>query len=91
VASEEGGKPVLYLADTFNNKIKRVDPIRREAMTIAGTGEQGETDGAALDAEFREPSGLALHGRTLYIADTHNHRIRSLDLDRGVVESVIVA
>ena len=85
VATEENGKPVLYLADTFNNKIKRVDVVRREAGTIAGTGEQGDSDGPALDAEFREPSGLALIGRTLYIADTHNHAIRMLDLDRSQV------
>lgn len=88
VATEEDGKPVIYLADTFNNKIKRVDPIRREAVTIAGTGEQGDGDGAGLDAEFREPSGLALAGRTLFIADTHNHRIRMLDLDRNVVATL---
>jgi thiol-disulfide isomerase/thioredoxin len=88
VATVENGRPALYLADSFNNKIKRVDPLRREAVTVAGTGEQGERDGEALDAEFREPSGLALHGRLLFIADTHNHRIRTLDLDRGVVESI---
>ncbi len=82
VAAEEDGQSVLYLADTFNNKIKRIDPIRREAVTIAGTGEQGSLDGDALDAEFREPSGLALAGRTLYIADTHNHAVRTLDLDQ---------
>lgn len=88
VATEENGKPVLYLADTFNNKIKRIDPVRREAVTIAGTGEQGDADGDALDAEFREPSGLALAGRTLYIADTHNHAIRTLDLDQERVATL---
>jgi thiol-disulfide isomerase/thioredoxin len=90
-ATEEDGRPVLYLADTFNNKIKRVDPVRREAVTIAGTGEQGFVNGDALDAEFREPSGLALDGRTLYVADTHNHAIRVLDLDRGTVATLLVS
>jgi sugar lactone lactonase YvrE len=88
LAAEEDGNPVLYLADTFNNKIKRLDPIRREVVTIAGTGEQGDIDGKALDAEFREPSGLALHGGMLLVADTHNHCIRVVDLDRQTVETL---
>lgn len=88
VATEEAGKPVLYLADTFNNKIKRIDPIRRESITIAGTGEQGLVDGPALDAEFREPSGLALHSGMLYVADTHNHAIRAVDLLQGEVRTL---
>ena len=88
VATEEDGQSVLYLADTFNNKIKRIDPNRREAVTIAGTGEQGSLDGDALDAEFREPSGLALHDGVLYIADTHNHRIRTLTLEQQEVRTL---
>lgn len=88
VATEEAGHPVLYLADTFNNKIKRLDLVRREVITIAGTGEQGDRDGDALDAEFREPSGLTLFGRTLAVADTHNHRIRIVDLDRNEVSTL---
>lgn len=91
VATEENGKPVLYLADTFNNKIKRLDPVRCEVVTIAGTGEQGDRDGDALDAEFREPSGLTLHSRMLYIADTQNHAVRTLDLDRGLVETLVLS
>jgi DNA-binding beta-propeller fold protein YncE len=90
VAVEEDRQPVLYLADTFNNKIKRVDPIRREVATVAGVGEQGLLDGDALESEFREPSGLTLHGRTLYVADTHNHAIRTIDLDQGAVETLPV-
>ncbi len=88
VATEEDGQSVLNLADTFNNKIKRIDPNRREVVTIAGTSEQGSLDGHALDAEFREPSGLALHEGILYIADTHNHRIRTLTLDRQEVSTL---
>jgi sugar lactone lactonase YvrE len=91
VATAEDGKPVLYLADTFNNKIKRVDPVRRDVVTIAGTGEQGRIDGDALDAEFREPSGLALRGRTLFVADTHNHCIRAVDLDSMHVRSLMLS
>lgn len=90
VATEKDGNPVLYLADTFNNKIKRLDPIRREVVTIAGTGEQGDLDGDALDAEFREPSGLAMHGGMLFVADTHNQRIRVIDLDRGTVKTLVL-
>ncbi len=88
VATREDGQPVLYLADTFNNKIKRIDPIRRESATIAGTGEQGFSEGDALDAEFREPSGLAFLDGVLYIADTHNHAIRAFGLEAGEVRAI---
>jgi DNA-binding beta-propeller fold protein YncE len=88
VAAKENGNLVLYLADTFNNKIKRLDPIRRELSTLAGTGEQGDTNGDALDAEFREPSGLVVHAATLFVADTQNHRIRVIDLDRQTVRTL---
>lgn len=89
-AAMEDGQAVLYLADTFNNKIKRVHPVRRESETIAGTGEPGLIDGNALEAEFREPSGLTLHNGVLYIADTHNHVIRALDLATSEVRTLPV-
>jgi hypothetical protein len=87
-ATRENDQPVLYLADTFNNKIKRIDPIRRAAATVAGTGEQGFSDGDALDAEFREPSGLAFLDGVLYIADAHNHAIRAFALETGEMRAI---
>jgi len=73
-----GGK--LYLADTYNNKIKVVDPLSGETHTLVGTGQQGATD---EPARFDEPAGIAAAGDKLYVADTNNHRIRVVDLAAG--------
>jgi thiol-disulfide isomerase/thioredoxin len=75
----------VYLTDTYNNKIKAIDPLTRKTTTIAGTGAAGHDDGKA--AKFDEPGGLAFVGKDLYIADTNNHLIRLLDLATGQVNS----
>jgi thiol-disulfide isomerase/thioredoxin len=62
----------LFVADSYNHKIKVVDPVARTIQTWAGTGKPG----ARLNpVEFAEPAGLAIAGETLYVADTNNHRI----------------
>ncbi len=79
----------VYLADTYNNKIKRLDPLTRAVTTIAGTGEPELLDGPADDAAFSLPSGLAATPAAIYIADTNNHAIRRLDLATLQVEALI--
>lgn len=68
----------LLCADTYNHKIKIIDPVKKTSTTLLGTGKAGKADGKA--AEFDEPGGLALIGDKLYIADTNNHAIRVADL-----------
>lgn len=71
----------LYVADTYNNKIKEIDAAKRSCRTIAGTGKQGNVDaGKGVDASFDEPSGISAAGGKLYVADTNNHVIRVVDL-----------
>lgn len=69
---------MIYIADTYNHKIKVVDPKDRSCKTILGTGDPGHVDGKA--PEFYEPGGLAVAKGKLYIADTNNHAIRVADL-----------
>ncbi|HWO01263.1 MAG TPA: thioredoxin-like domain-containing protein [Blastocatellia bacterium] len=69
---------LVYVADTYNNKIKRVSPKELTSETFAGTGAQGLTDG--LPALFYEPSGVSIALGKLYVADTNNHAIRVVDL-----------
>ena len=71
----------VYIADTYNHKIKVLDPSSRNVTTLAGTGKAGQADGPAKRAQFFEPGGLSIAGRTLYVADTNNHAIRTIDLD----------
>ncbi|HEX9746081.1 MAG TPA: thioredoxin-like domain-containing protein [bacterium] len=66
---------IVYFADTYNHKIKTLDPSTKTVKTFLGTGEPG---GGNL---LSEPSGLAIYNNELYIADTNNHRIVIADLD----------
>ncbi|MBI3667961.1 MAG: redoxin domain-containing protein [Acidobacteria bacterium] len=70
----------LYVADTYNNKIKWLFPETRAAVTFAGSGRAGLRDGSGETAEFDEPAGITATGGRLYIADTNNHVIRTVDL-----------
>ncbi|MSQ05708.1 MAG: alkyl hydroperoxide reductase [Dehalococcoidia bacterium] len=81
----------LYVADTYNHKIKRVLPATRSAFTLLGTGQAGYRDGAGGQAQFSEPSGLSIARGKLYIADTNNHLIRVADLASGVVGTVEIS
>jgi NHL repeat len=78
----------LYVADTYNHKIKAVHPETGEVLTLAGTGQPGNKD---EPAQFHEPAGLALARGRLYVADTNNHLIRTIDLGTGRVETLPIA
>lgn len=86
-ATAEGGAPLVYVADTYNDKIKRLDPTTREITTWAGS-EAGHADGALATARFWEPSGLSLGGSRLYVADTNNHAIRVIELATEIVSTL---
>lgn len=75
------GGDCVYVADSYNNKIKRLSLLDRSVRTLAGTGEQGM---------FNEPGGLALGNGLLYVADTNNHRVRVVDTDSGEVRDLIL-
>jgi sugar lactone lactonase YvrE len=71
------GDGSLYVADTYNNKIKICAPATRSVKTLLGTRAGGFDDAKAL---FDEPGGLALADGMLYVADTNNHAVRVVDL-----------
>ncbi len=77
---------ILYVADTYNNKIKQVFPESREATTFLGSGQEGYRDG--LEPLFNEPGGLSIAGGKLFIADTNNHVIRVADLGTKEVSTL---
>ncbi len=79
---------LIYVADTYNHKIKLVDPVRRTATTLIGNGMRGFKDGSFSEAEFNEPSGLVMIGNRLYIADCNNHQIRVADLHTRTVSTL---
>ena len=77
----------LFVADTYNSKLKRIEPTSGLTTTYLG-GEQGWADGTA--PQFYEPGGLALDGRILYVADTNNHVVRKVDLESDTVATLVL-
>ena len=71
----------LWVADTYNHKIKRVDPRNGSCITMLGDGTAGHQDGQGRKTRFSEPSGLSAITSHLYVADTNNHAIRCIALD----------
>jgi DNA-binding beta-propeller fold protein YncE len=71
----------LYVADTYNNKIKVIDVEKQTCQTIAGTGRPGKQDASeGAKAEFNEPGGIWAADGKLYVADTNNHSVRVVEL-----------
>lgn len=76
---------VAYVVD--GNRIRRISPTG-DVTTIAGTDEPGFADGPLMAARFDTPLGIAVDGAgTLYIADTANHRIRTIS-PAGIVTTL---
>jgi thiol-disulfide isomerase/thioredoxin len=78
---------VLYVADTYNSKIKAVDTEAHEIRTFLGS-EHGWRDGA--DPLFYEPGGLDAAEGKLYVADTNNHSIRVVDISTGETRTLVL-
>jgi hypothetical protein len=78
----------LYIADTYNSKIKSLDPATAEITTFLGT-EQGWRDGD--EPLFYEPGGLDLVDGVLYVADTNNHAIRMVELESGETSTLVMS
>ena len=73
----------VYVADTYNSKIKTID-VKTGAVTtfLGGPHKEGE------EPVFNEPTGLSIAGETLYVADTNAHRIRVVDLKTKQVKTL---
>ncbi|HEU5001411.1 MAG TPA: thioredoxin-like domain-containing protein [Actinomycetota bacterium] len=72
----------LYIAGAGTHQLWVFDPVTADTSLLAGTGAEGGRDGGASAATFAQPSGLALAGDTLYVADSETSSIRAVtDLD----------
>jgi DNA-binding beta-propeller fold protein YncE len=80
----------LFVADTYNHRIKAIDPESRRVRAFAGTGRPGLEDGTGGAASFFEPGGLSAIREALYIADTNNHAIRRISLADGRVATLVL-
>ncbi len=82
---------LIYVADTYNSKIKTVNPKTRESKTYSGTGFTGTRDGNKDAAQFNEPSGLTILNGKIFITDTNNNILRVIDMASGEVKTVKIS
>lgn len=76
----------VYVADTYNHKIRKVDAGTGKVTTWLGDGSSGDSL-----SQLNEPSGLSVANGILYIADTNNHRILAADIQTKKVSSLSLA
>ncbi|MFM9964752.1 MAG: thioredoxin-like domain-containing protein [Planctomycetaceae bacterium] len=72
----------VFVADSYNHKIKKLDVAKRELKTIVGTGKPGN---GLSPAQLSEPAGVSAVKGKLFIADTNNHRVCVVDLKSGAM------
>ena len=89
LAIDETGN--LFIADSGNHRIRKVDIKSHVISTVAGTGKPGFSGdgGLAIHAELNQPRSIALDKTgNLFIADTENDRIRRVDAQTGMIATV---
>ena len=69
----------VFIADTYNHKIKVIDPTTGAVTTFAGG-----------NGEFHEPGGISIAAGRIFVADTNNHRIRTIDLTTRQVATLTI-
>lgn len=83
----------LYLTDTFNRIIRKIDILTGTVTTIAGTAgplsaDAGTTDGNGTEARFYQPLGITTDGSYLYVTDMYQNTIRKMDLASDDVTTI---
>ena len=79
----------LYVADSYNHKIRKIVIDNASVTTLAGTGSSGSTDNTTgTSASFNEPLGITTDGTNLYVADTKNHLIRQIVISTRAVTTL---
>jgi DNA-binding beta-propeller fold protein YncE len=80
----------LYVADTENHAIRKIDFKAKKVITVAGTGEQSAAyppiGGIGTKASLNSPWDVLLHGDTLYIAMAGSHQLWSMDVKTLTLE-----
>uniref|UniRef100_A0A131YUY3 Tlpa like family n=1 Tax=Rhipicephalus appendiculatus TaxID=34631 RepID=A0A131YUY3_RHIAP len=81
----------LYVADSYNHKVKEVDVEKRLCNTLVGGASVEDLPGVHSQfARLSEPGGLCIFGSKMYVADTNNHCVKVVDLDSGRVDVLAI-
>ncbi len=79
---------LLYVADTYNHKLRTVDPATLNVVTVAGGDGAGFHDGELGASLLSEPLGMSVAGNLVYFADRNNHVVRTLDTASSAVATL---
>jgi len=80
---------MLYIAMAGSHQIWRYDAVKGDIMPWAGSGREGIRDGPVKRATFSQPSGLAIAGNWLYVADSEDSAVRRINLGSRHVETLV--
>jgi len=78
----------LFITDSGHHCILVLDLTTYAVLDVIGSGQQGYADESFDQAQFTRPNGLALKNGLLYIADTGNHAVRSVDFETRTVRTL---
>ncbi len=84
--ADEAGKR-LFISDSNHNRIV-ISSLDGKLIDVIGSGKIGHKDGSYAEAAFDHPQGMVLRGETLYVADTENHLLRTVDLKAKTVSTL---
>jgi len=79
----------LYVADSFNNKVRQIVIASSAVSTLAGSGDANFADGNGTAASFNFPNGITTDGTNLYLTDNGNSAIRQIVIATGVVSTLV--
>ncbi len=85
--SEDGN--TLYIAMAGDHRIWVMDLPKQQIQVLAGNGREDIVDGPFAQSAYAQPSGLSLHGNTLYVADSEASAVRALDLKEKTARTLI--
>ncbi|WP_276499607.1 thioredoxin-like domain-containing protein [Pontibacter litorisediminis] len=75
----------MFVANAGNHQLLRMDLVTEKVYRFAGSGREALTDGPLHEAAFNQPSGLAIKGPVLYVADAEASAIRTVNTETGMV------
>lgn len=78
----------VYVADTQNHRIRKIEIASGIVTTLAGDGSAGYLDGTGTAARLNSPFHLTTDGTDVFVADYSNHRIRKIEIATGIVTTL---
>ncbi len=82
-------RPWLYISNAGSHQIWRYQEKTHMLETFAGMGDEDLRDGDLRHSAFAQPSGLSLFGDKLFVADAEDSAVRVIDLEKKTVETLI--